>query len=120
LNFPVNFLGLALVAAILVPCSSGAAELNLATLSCDSYENQIMNSDPSSQKEDALDVVMWLFGFAVAKSGATAMYGDALQQFGNALDRACKNTPAQSLLEALGTVKPVTAIVRLSKHATPI
>ncbi len=109
MNFPVNFLGLALVAAILVPCSSGAAELNLATLSCDSYENQIMNSDPSSQKEDALDVVMWLFGFAVAKSGATAMYGDALQQFGNALDRACKNTPAQSLLEALGTVKPVTA-----------
>lgn len=103
----MKFPCLALIVATWLPVASHAAELNLATLSCDTYENQIMNSDPSSQKEDALDVVMWLFGFSVAKSGATAMYGDALQKFGNALDTVCKTTPTLSVLDAVATVKPV-------------
>jgi hypothetical protein len=49
---------------------------------------------------------MWLFGYAVAKSGAQVMYGDALTSFGFALDSECKNNPSNSLLDALAVVKP--------------
>ena len=45
--------------------------------------------------------MMWLFGYAVGKSGAHVMYGDALAGFGFALDAECKNNPAESLLNAL-------------------
>ncbi len=90
----------------LFPCVSGAAELNLATLTCDKYENEVLPAAVSNPTMDSLNTVMWLFGYAVAKSGAHVMYPEALAPFGFALDGECKSNPRESLLEALAIVKP--------------
>lgn len=104
------------------PCS--AAQLNLATLSCDKYENEIVGtpataespSDPAPKgpvevpaaplRPDAINTVMWLFGFSVAKAGEHVMYGDALASFGFALDAECKSNPGANLLQAVAVVRP--------------
>jgi hypothetical protein len=91
-----------MIAGCLVPFIGRAAEVNLATLSCDKYENEILPATGS----DAIDTVMWLMGFSVARSGEHVMYGDALTSFGFALDAECKNNPSTSLLQALSTVRP--------------
>ena len=100
-----------LIAAIalgvcVAPCLSRAAELNLATLSCGKYENEVLPAAASNPTADTLNTVMWLFGYSVAKSGAHVMYPEALAPFGFALDNECKSNPAESLLDALAVVKP--------------
>jgi len=94
--------------ASLEPLAARAAELNLATLSCNKYENEIIGpSGPdAAPRLDAIDTVMWLFGFAVASAGEHVMYSDALTSFGFALDAECKNNPSVNLLEAVKTVRP--------------
>jgi hypothetical protein len=101
------------VAALLVPLASRAAEINLATLSCDKYENEMVGSPDGgspaaqpSQHPDPIDTVMWLFGYSIGKAGEHVMYGDALTSFGFALDAQCRNNPSSSLLQALATVRP--------------
>jgi hypothetical protein len=111
----MKYAATALVAIwLLLPSSSRASEISLSSLSCDQYENTLMNpptpaaaETQASQGTDAVNVVMWLFGFAVAKSGGHAMYGNALQQFGNALDSECKAHPANTLLDSVVAVKLV-------------
>jgi hypothetical protein len=83
-----------------------AAQVNLATLTCVRYQNEIMAPPTPAPGADAINTVMWLFGYSVGKSGAHVMYGDALAGFGFALDAECKNNPSESLLDALGTIKP--------------
>ena len=100
-----------LIAAIalgvcVAPCLSRAAELNLATLSCGKYENEVLPAAASNPTADTLNTVMWLFGYSVARSGAHVMYPEALAPFGFALDNECKSNPAESLLDALAVVKP--------------
>jgi hypothetical protein len=92
----------------LAPLTGHAADLNLATLSCDKYENEVVGANQTGEgaRVDAIDTVMWLFGFSVAKAGGHVMYGDALTSFGFALDAECKNNPSVSLLEAVSTVQP--------------
>jgi hypothetical protein len=94
-----------IVCAAFAPVFARAGELNLGTMTCASFQSDILNSTEANQHEDALDVVMWIFGYAVAKSGAQVMYGDALQQFGNALDTQCKENPASAVLDVLGPIK---------------
>ncbi|HEV7357608.1 MAG TPA: HdeA/HdeB family chaperone [Steroidobacteraceae bacterium] len=86
--------------------SGRAAEVNLATLTCVRYQNEIIAAPAASRGADSINTVMWLFGYSVGKSGAHVMYGDALAGFGFALDAECKNNPAESLLDALATIKP--------------
>jgi HdeA/HdeB family protein len=86
--------------------SGRAADVNLATLTCVRYQNEIIARPAGSPGADSINTVMWLFGYSVGKSGAHVMYGDALAGFGFALDAECKNNPAESLLDALATVKP--------------
>src|SRR6202051_4250340 len=88
------------------PCLSRAAELNLATLSCGKYENEVLPAAASNPTADSLNTVMSLFGYSVARSGAHVMYPEALAPFGFALDNECKSNPAESLLDALAIVKP--------------
>ena len=95
-----------ILAACLLPCMSRAAELNLATLSCARYENEVLPAAASSQTADSINTVMWLFGYSVAKSGAYVMYPEALTAFGFALDGECKSNPNENLLDALAVVKP--------------
>ncbi len=88
--------------------SGRAAEINLATLTCIRYQNEVIAPPVATPGSDSINTVMWLFGYAVGKSGAHVMYGDALAGFGFALDAECKNNPSESLLDALGTIKPDT------------
>jgi hypothetical protein len=90
----------------LAPCMSPAAELNLATLTCGKYENEVLPAAATNPTADSLNTVMWLLGYSVAKSGARVMYPDALAPFGFALDNECKSNPAESVLDALAIVKP--------------
>src|ERR1700722_6079771 len=83
-----------------------AAQVNLATLTCVKYQNEIMAPAVPTPGADAINTMMWLFGYSVGKSGAHVMYGDALAGFGFALDAECKNNPAMSLLDALTKIKP--------------
>jgi hypothetical protein len=86
----------------LLPVLGRSAELNLAAVNCDKYENEILTAAGA----DAIDTVMWLFGYSVARSGEHVMYGDALTSFGFALDAQCKNNPSMALLQALSAVRP--------------
>jgi hypothetical protein len=85
---------------------SRAAEINIATLSCIKYQNEVIAPPVAAPGSDPINTMMWLFGYSVAKSGAHVMYGNALAGFGFALDAECKNSPTESLLDALGAVKP--------------
>jgi hypothetical protein len=89
------------------PCVTRAAELNLATLTCAKYENEVLPAAVTNPTADSINTVMWLFGYSVAKSGAHVMYPDALTAFGFALDDECKSNPIESLLDALAIVKPL-------------
>jgi hypothetical protein len=96
---------------IFVCCWSGtsrAANVNIATLTCVKYQNEVIAAPNPAPGSDPINTMMWLFGYSVAKSGAHVMYGDALASFGFALDAECKDNPAESLLEALSAVKPNT------------
>jgi HdeA/HdeB family len=109
---PIPRIAALLLAACLLPLASRAAEYNLATLSCDKYENEIVGSPDGSaapdpaKHPDPIDTVMWLFGYSVGVAGEHVMYGDALTSFGFALDAECKNNPSTSLLQALRFVRP--------------
>jgi hypothetical protein len=111
---PALLAWLAPLLACAAPCAARAVQIDLATWSCDKYENQIIGSTdgapPAAQSAalglDAIDTVMWLFGFSVAKAGEHVMYGEALTSFGFALDAECKNNPGTSLLQAVAAVKP--------------
>lgn len=113
-----------LAAACFLAPPSPAAQLNLATVTCNKYENEIVGSPDAAQspsgaapkgpvlapaapaRPDAINTVMWLFGFSVAKAGDHFMYSDALTSFGFALDAECKNAPSTSLLQAVASVRP--------------
>lgn len=86
--------------------SGRAAPVNIATLTCVRYQNEIIAPAAAAPGADSINTVMWLFGYSVGKSGAHVMYGDALAGFGFALDAECKNNPAESLLDALARIKP--------------
>lgn len=98
--------------AVLLACLLGlpgvgnAGVYNLATFTCDSYVNQILNPAPMTQVEDAVDFSMWLFGFAIGRSGDHSIYSNGLQSFGNALDAGCRSSPGASLLEAIASINP--------------
>ena len=83
-----------------------AAQINLATLTCVKYQNEVIAPPVPTPGADAINTMMWLFGYSVGKSGAHVMYGDALASFGFALDAECKNNPTMSLLDALAKIKP--------------
>jgi hypothetical protein len=83
-----------------------AAPVDLATMACVRYQNEVIAPPVAAPGADAINTMMWLFGYSVSKSGAHVMYGDALAGFGFALDAECKNNPAESLLDALAKIKP--------------
>jgi hypothetical protein len=89
-----------------VPYACRAAPLNLATLTCGKYENEVLPAAATNPTADSINTVMWLFGYSVAKAGGHVLYPDALAPFGFALDNECKSNPVETLLEALTIVKP--------------
>jgi hypothetical protein len=101
----MRFLGVLIFMAILLPRQSRAEQLNLASVSCAKYENEVLTAASPSPNADPINTVMWLFGFSVAQSGERVMYGDSLTAFGFALDSECKNNPTSTLLEAVHATK---------------
>jgi hypothetical protein len=95
-----------LAAVMLLPCIGRAAEVDLGTLSCAKYRAEMSASAAPTLSADPINTMMWLFGFAVARSGAHVMYGGALAGFGFSLDAECGNHPNESLLRAILAVKP--------------
>lgn len=93
--------------AVVLVCAAHAhgAPVNLAAVSCAQYEDEVLRAPEGPDHPDAIDTVMWLFGFSVAASGERVMYGDSLAPFGFALDAECKANPAEKLLDALSAVK---------------
>jgi HdeA/HdeB family len=89
-----------------MPTPSRAADVNLATLTCAKYQNELLAAPSGKSAADPINTVMWLFGYSVGKSAAHVMYGDALAGFGFALDAECKNNPGEVLLDAISTLKP--------------
>jgi len=104
----MKFLAAITLAICLVPCVGRSAELNLATLTCGKYENEVLPAAATNPIADSINTVMWLFGYSVAKSGGHVMYSEALAPFGFALDNECKSNPGEGMLEALAIVKPET------------
>jgi hypothetical protein len=102
----MKFLTGIVLTACLAPCMSHAAQLNLATLSCEKYENEVLPASVTNPTADNINTVMWLFGYSVAKAGGHVMYPGALTAFGFALDDECKSNPAENVLDALAFVKP--------------
>ncbi len=98
-----TFVAMALTACL--PGLGRAAELNLATLTCSKYENEVLPAAADNPTADSINTVMWLFGYSVAKSGRHVLYSDALAPFGFALDGECKTNPRENMLEALAAVK---------------
>jgi hypothetical protein len=94
------------VAVCFAPSPGWAAELNLATLTCGKYENEVLPAATTNPTADPINIVMWLFGYSVAKSGGHVLYPEALAPFGFALDGECKSNPAEGMLDALNIVKP--------------
>jgi HdeA/HdeB family len=86
--------------------ASRAAPVNIATLTCARYQNEVIAPPVAVPDTDPINTMMWLFGYSVGRSGAHVMYGDALAGFGFALDAECKNNPAETLLDALAKIKP--------------
>src|SRR5258708_34428321 len=58
-----------------------------------------------SDHESADTIMMWLFGFAVAKSGSRLFDPSALKSFESSLLADCKKAPGSSLFDALSAVK---------------
>src|SRR5258708_17934954 len=89
----------------LTPCISRAGALNLATLTCEKYESEVLPAAASNPTADSLNTVMWLFGYSVAKSGAHVFDADSLNSFQAALLADCAKHPKQALVDALSAVK---------------
>jgi len=102
----MKFRGVLFVGLCCFAGAGRAAPVNLATLTCVKYQNEVIAPPVPAPGADAINTMMWLFGYSVGKSGAHFMYGDALAGFGFALDAECKNNPAESLLDALVKIKP--------------
>jgi hypothetical protein len=102
----MKFCGALLLCLCGFAAAGHAASLNLATLTCVKYQNEVIAPPVASAGADPINTMMWLFGYAVGRSGAHVMYGDALAGFGFALDAECKNHPSETLIDALAAIKP--------------
>jgi HdeA/HdeB family len=100
-----QLVGAVLLTGALAAPRSHAVEVNLAAVTCATYQSEVLTAKLPGYKTDSIDTVMWLFGFSVAKSGERVMYGDSLTAFGFALDAECKNNPDTSLFAAVTAVK---------------
>jgi hypothetical protein len=77
--------------------------MNLTTLECKAFASrhvELARTDP----ESATTVMMWLFGFSVARSGSHIFDADSLSSFQTALLADCAKHPDHALFDALSAV----------------
>jgi hypothetical protein len=78
--------------------------MDLNALECQTFAARHLEL-VQSDAESANTIMMWLFGFAVAKSGGHIFDAGALGIFESALMGDCKKYPSRNLFDALTTVK---------------
>jgi hypothetical protein len=78
--------------------------MDLTGLECDTFATRHLDL-VKSDAESANTIMMWLFGFAVAKSGGHIFDAGALGTFESALMGDCKKYPSRNLFDALTGVK---------------
>jgi len=78
--------------------------MDLSALECASFASrhaEFLRTDP----ESATTIMMWLFGFSVARSGSHVFDANALGAFQSALMAHCAKHPHVTLIDALAAVK---------------
>jgi hypothetical protein len=78
--------------------------MDLTGLECETFASrhlELLQSD----RESADTIMMWLFGFAVAKSGSHVFDASGLKSFENSLMADCQKYPGRNLFDALTAVK---------------
>src|ERR1700733_12469009 len=78
--------------------------MDLSALECQTFASrhvELLQSD----RESTDTIMMWLFGFAVAKTGSHLFDPSALKNFEDALMADCTKNPGRSLFEELAAVK---------------
>jgi hypothetical protein len=78
--------------------------MDLTQLECETFAARHLDL-VKSDAESADTIMMWLFGFAVAKSGGHVFDAGALSTFESALMGDCKKYPGRNLFDALTGVK---------------
>jgi len=79
--------------------------MDLTALECAAFASrhvELARTDP----ESATTIMMWLFGFSVARSGSHIFNADSLSSFQTALLADCAKQPKQTLFDALSAVRP--------------
>src|ERR1700679_1369198 len=89
--------------------------LDLAHVECGSFASRHAEF-ARSDTESANTIMMWLFGFSVAKSGSDIFDADSLQSFETALLAECGKHPQKSLLSTVTTLKVPKSV----KASTPV
>jgi hypothetical protein len=108
----------ALLDALLAVKSSRTNPMDLTRLDCATFETRhtaLRSSDP----ESANTLTMWLFGFAVARSGGHVLDASALGRFDTGLGDRCATHPTESLFDALGAHNPAVPAVKARKAPAP-
>jgi hypothetical protein len=78
--------------------------MDLTALECAAFASrhvELARTDP----ESATTIMMWLFGFSVARSGSHIFDADLLSSFQAALLADCAKHPKLSLFDALTAIK---------------
>jgi hypothetical protein len=78
--------------------------MDLTTLECQTFATRHVELQ-QSDRESADTIMMWLFGFAVAKNGSHLFDASGLQNFENLLMADCTKFSGRSLFDELAAVK---------------
>ena len=78
--------------------------MDLSILECQTFASRHLDL-VKSDRESADTIMMWLYGFAVAKSGSHLFDPGGLGSFESLLMDDCKKSPGRSLFDALSSIK---------------
>jgi HdeA/HdeB family len=78
--------------------------MDLSMLECQTFASRHLDL-VKTDRESADTIMMWLYGFAVAKSGSHLYDASGLGGFEGSLMAECQKNPGHSLFDALSAVK---------------
>jgi hypothetical protein len=83
--------------------------MDLANVECAQFASRHVEFE-RSDAESANTIMMWLFGFSVARSGSHIFDAQGLKPFHTKLMAYCAKHPKGSLLDALGAPKTAGSV----------
>lgn len=103
-----------LLAALSIVKPESKNPMDLARVECGSFASRHLEF-ARTDAESASTIMMWLFGFSVAKSGSHLFDADSLHTFETALLADCAKHPKDSLLDSLSALK-ISKAAKSSVH----